>query len=155
MPERLSGGCACGAVRYECDAAPMFMWVCHCRECQRASGGGGAVNVVFRKVDVRFTQGEPTYSPRIGTSGQRTWRGFCVECGSPLAARADLIPDIQGLSAASFDDPGQFRLVAHIWTDSAQPWDTLAPEVPRIAGTPTPADLAHLLALAHGSAPAQ
>ena len=151
MLKHLSGGCACGAIRYECDAEPMFMWICHCRECQRSSGGGGAVNVVLPRAAVRFTQGEPRYSPRIGTSGERTWRGFCPDCGSPLAARADLIPQIQGLSAASFDDPAQFRLVAHIWTASAQPWDYLPSTVPAIAGTPTPDDLSRLLALAHGA----
>lgn len=145
MSQALTGGCACGAIRYACDAPPMFMWVCHCRDCQRATGGGGAVNVVFAKSAVRFTRGEPKYAERTGESGHHTYRGFCPDCGSPLAAKAELIPHIQGLSAASFDDPAQFRLVAHIWTDSLQPWDVLPPDVPRIARTPTAEDLQILL----------
>ena len=43
----MTGGCACGAVRYECSQAPMFTWKCHCLECQRSTGTGAAVNVVF------------------------------------------------------------------------------------------------------------
>ena len=43
MNNPYTGGCACGAIRYECNAEPMFSWICHCRECQRATGGGGMV----------------------------------------------------------------------------------------------------------------
>ena len=145
MSSPLTGGCACGAVRYECLNPPMFTWVCHCRECQRSTGGGGAVNVVLTKPDVEWTRGAPKYHESIGTSGAKTRRGFCRECGSPLAAQADVFPQIQGISAASFDDPGQLELVAHIWTDSVQPWDTLTLGLPAIAQTPTEQELQKLL----------
>jgi hypothetical protein len=39
MATSFSGGCACGALRYECEMDPVFSWNCHCRDCQRASGG--------------------------------------------------------------------------------------------------------------------
>jgi Glutathione-dependent formaldehyde-activating enzyme len=39
MPTSLSGGCACGAIRYRCAAEPIVAWNCHCCDCQRASGG--------------------------------------------------------------------------------------------------------------------
>ena len=148
MSTMMSGGCACGAIRYECDAEPMFMWVCHCRDCQRSTGGGGAVNVVFPKLAVRFIKGEPKYSARVGTSGKNTYRGFCPECGSPVAAKADLIPDIQGLSAAGFDDPSGFKLVAHIWTASAQLWDYQSPDLSKFETTPTAEELSELMKLA-------
>lgn len=121
----ITGGCACGAIRYECAVQPMFAWICHCRDCQRSTGGGGGVNVVFPKSAVRFIPHPPKYFERIGVSGNKTYRGFCPECGSPVAVKADLIPDIQGISAAGLDDPGQVTLVADIWTSSAQPWDCM------------------------------
>jgi hypothetical protein len=62
-----------------------------------------------------------------------------------LAAKADLIPQIQGISAASLDEPGRIRVVANIWTASAQPWDYLDPKLPRIATTPTETELAELV----------
>ena len=127
----LTGGCACGAIRYACTAAPMFTWKCHCRDCQRSTGGGAAVNVVFSASAVQFTKGAPKEHVCTGTSGAKTRRGFCAECGSPVSARADLIPDIRGISAASLDDPGQLELTAHIWTASAQPWDELSATLPQ------------------------
>ena len=137
----VTGGCACGAIRYECTAEPLFTWKCHCRDCQRSTGGGAAVNVVFSKSDVQFTKGAPKEHASTGTTGQQTHRGFCAECGSPISARADRIPDIRGISAASLDDPGQIELVAHIWTASAQPWDELSARLAQFETTPTEAEL--------------
>ncbi|MCE2487505.1 MAG: GFA family protein [Desulfurellaceae bacterium] len=135
----LTGGCA-----YECAAEPLFMWKCHCRECQRSTGGGSAVNVVFSASSVRFTKGAPKEHVSTGTSGNQTYRGFCPECGSPISARADLISAIRGISAASLDDPSQLELVADIWTASAQPWDELSATLPQFATTPTEAELQEL-----------
>ncbi len=145
----MTGGCACGAIRYECTAEPMFMWICHCRDCQRSTGGGGGYNAVFAKPAVKFTRNQPKYFTRTGTSGKNTHRGFCPECGSPVAAKADLIPDIQGISAASLDDPSQVKLIANIWTSRAQPWDYLAPHLPTYATTPTEEELQDLVKMAH------
>jgi hypothetical protein len=142
----MTGGCACGAIRYACHEQPMFTWICHRRECQRSTGAGGAVNIVFPKAAVEFTKGQPKFHTSTGTSGQNTHRGFCPECGSPLAAKADLIPDIHDVSAASLDNPGDLHLIADIWTDSVQPWDHLSPDTAKIATTPTPADVEKLLA---------
>ncbi len=50
-----TGGCMCGAVRYECSAAPMFMGNCHCRDCQRASGGGYAPAIGVPRSAVKIT----------------------------------------------------------------------------------------------------
>jgi hypothetical protein len=107
--------------------------------------------VVFSKLAVQFTKNEPKYYVRTGTSGKKTYRGFCPECGSPVAAKADLIPDIQGISAASLDDPSGLELVAHIWTASTQPWDFMSPTLPKFATTPTEEELRELVKLAHKS----
>ncbi len=145
----ITGGCACGAFRYECSTEPLFAWICHCRDCQRSTGGGGGVNVVFSKSAVRFIPQPPKYFERTGVSGQKTYRGFCPACGSPVAVKADLIPDIHGISAAGLDDPSWVKLVAHIWTSSAQPWDCMDPSLPKFATTPTNEEFARLIAQAH------
>ena len=65
------------------------------------------MNVVFSASAVQFTQGAPKEYVCTGTSGAKTHRGFCAECGSPVSARAALIPEIRGISAASLDDPSR------------------------------------------------
>ena len=96
---------------------------------------------------VQFVKGEPKEFASMGTSGNYTSRGFCGECGSPISARADLIPNIRGISAASLDDPSQVELLAHIWTSSAQPWDELSTKLPHFETTPTPEELQKLAGL--------
>ena len=59
MPQKLSGGCACSAIRYECDADPVIMMNCHCRDCQKASGSAYAAIVVVPKGAVKI-RGEPS-----------------------------------------------------------------------------------------------
>ena len=49
MPKKLSGGCACGAIRYESDADPTVMLNCHCSDCRKASGSGYAAIVIVQK----------------------------------------------------------------------------------------------------------
>lgn len=60
-PETVTGGCMCGAVRYEAGEDPYFVGFCHCRMCQRTYGQGSGIFVVFRKDVLRITKGEPKY----------------------------------------------------------------------------------------------
>jgi len=142
-----TGGCACGAIRYECLAEPLFSWKCHCRDCQRYSGAGGGIYAVFLTSSVRFLKGEPKYHVVKGASGNNTSRGFCPECGSPTAVKTELFP---GICAASIDDPTWVRLVADIWTASAQPWDVMAQSSPKFVGTPTAEEVEKLVQAATG-----
>jgi hypothetical protein len=63
----ITGGCNCGAVRFEISTEPRLTSVCHCRECQRFSGGGGMTNIVLQKSDVSFTKGAPISHDEMGT----------------------------------------------------------------------------------------
>ena len=120
-----TGGCACGAIRYECSTAPLLVWKCHCRTCQQATGGAFNLNVIVPSAALTFTTKEPTYYGAEGGSGHILYRGFCSTCGSPLGGKSDVFPDFRGVSAASLDDPSGLEPVADIWTVSAQPWDHL------------------------------
>ena len=131
-----TGGCACGAIRYESAVAPLVMWNCHCRDCQRASGSAFAALVYVPTPALRFTQGEPTYHTVKGLNGT-VHRGLCPACGSPIAVKADRAPDIRGVSAASLDDPSEFTPLADIWTSSAHPWDVMNPDIPKFEQGPT------------------
>lgn len=129
MPQALHGGCACGAVRYTGEAAPVLMLNCHCRHCQQASGSAYAATVVLPEASVTIT-GELRYFRRDGEKGA-VERGFCPVCGSPVTLRLARLPDVIAVHASSLDDPALFVPAMDIFTASAQPWDAMNPELPK------------------------
>jgi hypothetical protein len=145
MPRTLTGGCACGAIRYACAAAPVFSWICHCRDCQRASGSAFCPVLYVPKAALTIS-GDSTYYDVKAESGNRVSRGFCPQCGAPLFIQADLVPELQGLWAASLDDPSQFHPAVQVWCSSAQPWDHLSATLPSVAQAPTDALMQEILA---------
>src|SRR5215475_2718039 len=94
-----TGGCACGAIRYECSSAPVLVWKCHCRTCQQATGSAFNINVLVPAVALTFTKGEPTYYTVKAESGGHLHRGFCPACGSPVGAKSDRFLDLRGVYA--------------------------------------------------------
>ncbi len=137
IPAVFEGGCACGAVRYECSGPPIAMLNCHCRDCQRAGGAACSPTVVVPRSALRLIAGEPRTYKRSGESGSVASRSFCAECGSPLYAFSSARPEFVGVRAASLDDPAWFRPSADVWTASAQPWDVMDPELARFAKSRT------------------
>jgi hypothetical protein len=122
-----TGGCACGAIRYEVDAEPIVMFNCHCRDCQRTSGGPYTPVVYVPAKAFKITKGSPRY---YGTTSQMVGhnkRGFCPECGSRLFGGAT--EQGQGITASSLDDPTLFKPQFEIWASDAQPWDHMDPKL--------------------------
>lgn len=129
MSQPFHGGCACGAVRYETSAEPELMLNCHCRHCQQATGGGYAPSFVVPAGSVSLT-GELRYFRREGANGA-VERGFCPDCGSPVALKLSRLPDVVAFYAASLDDPSLFKPSMDIFTASAQSWDAMHPDLPK------------------------
>jgi hypothetical protein len=123
----ITGGCACGRVRYRALAAPLLMLKCHCRDCQRASGTGYAAIMAMQRDAVEIA-GELRFHRTRGDDGSHVERGFCPSCGSPVANRLERLPGMIGLIAGSLDDPTLFRPAFDSFIASAPHWDPLAPE---------------------------
>jgi len=136
MPAPFSGGCACGAIRYECSADPLVIVNCHCRDCQRASGGTYASAVVVLDASLTLLKGEPKHYVSKADSGSTVRRGFCAECGSPLFAGNTVHPEVLAIKVGSVDDPSWCSPMVDIWTASAQPWDYMNPELPKFPQQP-------------------
>ena len=128
MAQKISGGCACGAIHYECNADPVVMLNCHCRDCQRASGSAYAPVLVVPKSAVQM-HGEPRYYEVVGKAGKAIERGFCPTCGSQVAVKLERLPDFLGLQAGSLEDPSIYRPKMDVFTSSAQPWDHMNPNI--------------------------
>lgn len=145
MSTAFSGGCACTAIRYACTAEPAFSWQCHCRDCQRASGGMLCPVLYVSKTALTIS-GQATYYEVKAESGNAVRRGFCAECGSPVFIDAELVPDLMGLWAASLDDPSRFAPQVEVWTASAPPWTCMHSDLPKYAHAPTAEQLQQILA---------
>jgi hypothetical protein len=130
IPVPFSGGCLCGAIRYECEAEPIQMFLCHCRNCQQAGGGAYTPAILVPKSALKIT-GEPAYfsSPSLA-NGLHT-RGFCADCGARLFGAVSPDWEFIGVVAGSLDDPSWFQPACHIFVSDAQPWDIIDPALPK------------------------
>jgi len=135
MSTNYTGGCLCGAVRYECTADPIFMGNCHCRDCQKASGSGYEAAIGVPAPALKIT-GNVKYHDIKADSGSMVSRGFCPECGSRLFGKTSGMPQLAIVMAGSLDDPKQFQPGMDVYTSSAQPWDHMNPALPKFLKMP-------------------
>jgi len=112
-----TGGCQCGAVRYQLLTPPEHASICHCRMCRRASGQPFMAFARVRHKNLRWTRG----SPSIFRSSNIGERGFCSACGTPLTYRRVESPSIS-VTIGSLDDPEAARPVLQFGVESKLAW---------------------------------
>jgi hypothetical protein len=111
--QTLTGGCLCGAVRYEARPDHREGYYCHCRMCQLAFGNTRAAYFNLRKDQVRWT----TEPPQYYASSKFARRGFCPRCGTPLSFEF-LDSQRMDLAIGTLDDPSQFKPTSHFAVES-------------------------------------
>ncbi len=136
-----SGGCQCGAVRFRVEGALGEASICHCRMCQKATGGFFGPYVTVAMSDLIWTRGEP----RRFQSSNKVQRGFCGDCGTPLTFEYD--GKTIGLAIGAFDRPGDIRIAEQLASTAALPF------LADLAGLPVHAEdepraAAHLASIA-------
>jgi hypothetical protein len=102
------------------------MLKCHCRDCQRSSGGAYQTYVVF-PADGLTISGELSHDKATGDAGFWVERSFCPRCGNPIAARLERAPDIIAVTAASLDEPAAFAPSMDLFCSSACDCDVMSP----------------------------
>jgi hypothetical protein len=118
MAERMSGGCACGRVRYTAEVNSDEAYLCHCRMCQRSTG---SVSIAF--TNVKFADVEWEGEPDWFDSSPIAVRPYCRECGTSLGFRFKEGSENMDLTVASFDDPSPFKPKHHFGAESIhRPW---------------------------------
>ena len=133
MSKPLTGGCLCGAVRYQCSHDVRNIIVCHCQDCRKASGSAAAYNSRVPAESITFTQGQPSTYAVTADSGHKLTRFFCSNCGSQLFSQREHLPQFYAMKVGSLDDPSALQVSRHIWTSSAMPWVPLNQDVPHDA----------------------
>ena len=114
---RLAGGCQCGCVRYELSGAPDHVSVCHCRMCQKASGGPIMAFARVRNGALSWTRGQPASF----RSSSLVERQFCAACGTPLTYNLIEGPNIS-VTIGSLDDPEAARPVLQYSFEHTLSW---------------------------------
>jgi hypothetical protein len=126
MSESYTGGCACGAIRYEISDEPLAMLDCQCRQCQRESGTGHASHLTFPNKNVKIA-GDAQHWNMIGDNGIVKSRAFCPTCGSPVYMTFPDMPDYFVVRAGSLDDPAKYKPQMVTWSAAGYAWDHLDP----------------------------
>src|SRR5215831_17562302 len=78
----LTGGCQCGALRYEITQAPKLVYTCHCTECQRLTGSAFSMALVTDTEAFSLTGATPRPIQRKADSGRTVIRWVCPDCGT-------------------------------------------------------------------------
>jgi len=113
MAETMTGGCACGRVRYSATVEPGEAYLCHCRMCQRATG---SVSIAF--INAQLDGLSWKHEPDWYDSSPIARRPYCRECGTSLGFAFKQGSDKMDLTVASFDDPSPFRPAHHFGAES-------------------------------------
>ncbi|OYX65641.1 MAG: aldehyde-activating protein [Sphingomonadales bacterium 32-64-17] len=129
----ITGGCRCGAVRYEAEDESAHHALCHCRDCQMAHGAPVVGWIAFKTEQVRFSGAEPVrYTAASGST-----RSFCGTCGTPLAfVNEEALPGIVDLPSVTLDDPDALAPQAQIQVAERRAWMADLAALPEFARYP-------------------
>lgn len=133
---KISGGCLCGAVRYDGNEEPAMVAICHCKECQKQSGSAFSVNVGVPTASLSISGSGISVFESTGTSGQPVRRRFCSQCGSSMVSEAEAYAGLSFLKAGTLDDSSWVKPTVRIWCDTAQPWGEIDADMPQVGGNP-------------------
>lgn len=107
--DRVTGGCLCGAVRFEVTGKPWRVGICHCMDCRKHHGALFHASAIFP---------ETAFSV-AGETGAYEGRHFCPKCGSPVFGRSG---DEVEVNLGSLDRPDLFRPTYELWTIRREAW---------------------------------
>jgi len=132
---RVTGGCHCGAIRFEAEVDPNAAGICHCTDCQKLSGTAYRVSIQARAGTFRLLAGTPRIYTKTADSGTLREQAFCERCGSPLyAVSPGAEPRVYSLRVGVIDERAQLRPALQIWARSRLPWLDGVDALPRIDG---------------------
>lgn len=130
----LTGGCQCGAVRYEAEGAPFYHGLCHCNDCRKSSGAPAVSWIAFPSDKVRVTQGEL----REYASSEHGRRQFCPTCGTGiLYFNGAVLQGIADIQSATLDNTADMAPEVHVQTAERLPWMAHLGDMPEFERYPS------------------
>ena len=121
-----TGGCLCGAVRYEISGTMRKVVYCHCEQCRKTSGHFVAATAVDHD-QLRFVEGSGLAWYK---SSDIADRGFCNLCGSSLFWRPGH-GKYMAVMAGALDTPTRLASREHIHVADASDYYDIADGLPQ------------------------
>ncbi len=140
MTER-TGGCACGAIRFKITAPFAAVGVCHCKGCQKASGGAPNYAALVPSAAFEVTKGKAKTYISKADSGNDAMRSFCPDCGTPLWSGSKTMGPMMAIKLGALDDNSDIMPELHLFTESAPTWHLMhegLPTFPKMPPMPAP-----------------
>lgn len=123
----ITGGCHCGAIRYQAEGEAITHALCHCTDCRRHAGAPMVSWTMYPRDAVEVTKGEP----KIYESSANGRRHFCPDCGTGLFyTNTVMLPGIIDIQSATYDNPDAVPARAHIQVAERIRWMERAHELP-------------------------
>ena len=134
--ESESGGCLCGAVKFEFEKPNLISaHHCHCIDCQKSTGSGKATVLVLPSNAIKM-EGELKFHTTTTISGRNMNRGFCRECGSPVLSFIEEMPEVKFVKAGSLDDSSWLKIDSNFFSSSAHAWSPIDEDIPSFTHNP-------------------
>ena len=128
-----TGGCQCGAVRFDVAGEPVHRALCHCSDCRRSSGAPMVGWAAYAEADVHVTAGDP----KVYASSPGVERRFCGTCGTGLFYRNPaVLPGLLDVQICTLDDPEAAAPQVHIQTAERVGWTQTLDALPSFARYP-------------------
>jgi hypothetical protein len=124
--KRITGGCLCGALRYEAEGEPIYAGFCYCSDCRKASGSGSVGYMGFPASAIRFSGATRQFISKAANGGDAT-RNFCPTCGGLVFGGVVGESDSHTIYAGSLDDPSAFHPTAALFNRYRPAWAVLPP----------------------------
>lgn len=127
-----TGGCLCGAVRYEVAEPLGAIQLCHCGQCRKAQGSAFAANMPVSAEAFRLLRGEDELREYRASPDKR--RVFCGACGSPIYSQRLDMPEVLRLRVGGLDDDTGLTVGFHIQAEFQASWRPITDDLPAYPG---------------------
>jgi hypothetical protein len=117
----ITGGCLCGALRYEATAEPVHAGFCYCADCRKASGSGFIPFMGFKAEQLTIS-GATRQSHVKSFRGGTATRNHCAQCGSLVFGGIHGESDEHTIYAGSLDDPARFKPTIALFVRDRPAW---------------------------------
>jgi hypothetical protein len=131
---KIDGTCHCGAISIEAEADPEKTTVCHCTDCQSATGSAFRVSIPVAGATLKVSGQPTTYLKTTAESGNPRLQAFCPTCGSPLYATSpgEGVQPIYMIRVGILRQRDQLTPRRQVWFRSARPWTMEMDAVPKV-----------------------